>query len=146
MRWSWLSSPAVASLTLVAAVITIGQWLVAILRVPVTLARTIIACPDPLSIQLAGCADELSGWLMWRLARDPIKRPRLFYVLCVPLTTWLSRPAAGLDSYQRHLQAWREAVAAGLRPDPIDTLREWSVRYGMASPDGLGLIRGGPRR
>jgi hypothetical protein len=113
MRWSWLSSPAVGLLTFLAALITVGQWLVALVRVPITLARTIIASPYPLSIQLAISMELFGGWLICRFAPDPAKRPRLFYAFGVPLTTWLRHPGAGLDSYRRHLQTWREFEAMG---------------------------------
>jgi hypothetical protein len=45
-----------------------------------------------------------------------------------------------------HLRTLRQFdIAALKRDDPIDTLREWSVRYGMANPDDLDLVRGGRR-
>lgn len=41
-----------------------------------------------------------------------------------------------------HLRTLRQFdIAALKRDDPIDTLREWSVRYGMANPDDLDLVR-----
>jgi hypothetical protein len=75
----------------------------------------VIRCPDPLSIQLAEAVDGLGYSLGFRLCPDPDRRPRLFVVSTVPLTTWLQRPAAGLDSYRRHIGIWREFQAAGLR-------------------------------
>jgi hypothetical protein len=144
MRWSWLSSPLVGLLTFLAALIAVGQWLVSCARALRRAIRRITASPYPLTIQLAMSLDGFGWWLSSRLVPDPDKRPRLFVVGTVPLTTWLRRPAAGLDSYRRHIQVWREFEMAGLeRVDPIDTLREWSVRYGMVNPDDLDLVRGG---
>ena len=70
MRWSWLSSPAVSLLSFLAALITVGQWLAPLARIPVRLAHgvwTIIASPYPLSIQLAISLDVFGGWLTYRL-------------------------------------------------------------------------------
>ena len=61
----------------------------------------------------------------------PAKVPAAFTASNVPLTTWLRHPAAGLDSYRRHLWALREYEAGPQPEDPIDKLREWSARYGM---------------
>jgi hypothetical protein len=127
----------------------IGAWgnlralVVLIVKIPIGMARgilRIITCPDPVSCQLADGVDNLGYWLgCWfgyrRFGDDPLRYPRLFTASGVPLTTWLRRPAAGLDSYRRHLQALREYEASSPEEDLIDKLREWSVRYGMVNPD-----------
>jgi hypothetical protein len=42
-----------------------------------------------------------------------------------------------------HLRALQEFDLAELRRvNPIDTLREWSVKYGTANPDDWDLVRG----
>jgi hypothetical protein len=79
----------------------------------------------------------------YRFGRDPRRYPRLFTASNVLLTTWLRHPAAGLDSYRRHLWALREYEAGPQPEDPIDKLREWSARYGMVNPDDLNLPWGG---
>ncbi len=112
---------------------------------PIGLARGIrgiIACPDPVSIQLAAGVDDLGYRFGYRFGRDPRRYRRLFTASNVPLTTWLRYPAAGLDSYRRHLWALREYEAGPQPEDPIDKLREWSARYGMVNPDDLNLARG----
>jgi hypothetical protein len=125
----------------VAALITVAQWFASFTRKLISLARR-IASPDPLSIRLAVGLDELGGRLSYRLNFDPETHPRLFTAWNVPLSTWLQHPAAGLASYRRHLAALRK-YGVPPREDLIEKLREWSVRYGMASPDGL--VRGGRR-
>ena len=104
--------------------------MVLLTKIPIGLARGIrgiIACPDPISIPLAADVDDLG----YRFGRDPRRYPRLLTASNVPLTTWLRHPAAGLDSYRRHLWALREYEAGPQPEDPIDKLREWSARYGM---------------
>jgi hypothetical protein len=90
----------------------LAVWLV---KVSVGLVRGIVRvvrCPDPLSIQFAEVVDGFGYELGFKLCPDPDSRPRLFVVTTVPLTTWLQRPAAGLDSYRRHIAIWREFEAA----------------------------------
>jgi hypothetical protein len=100
-------------------VAVIGAWsnlralVVRLIKIPVALARGIygmITCPDPLSIQLADAVDGLGyhvhGW--FDSYGPTLRYPRLFIFSTVPLTTWLRRPAAGLDSYRRHLRVFRE--------------------------------------
>jgi len=85
--------------------------LVRLIKIPFLLARgiiRIIRCPDPLSIQLADVVDNLGYNIGFLLSRDPETSPRLFVASTVPLTTWLRRPAGGLDSYRRHLRALRK--------------------------------------
>jgi hypothetical protein len=105
-------------LNFLAAVITVAKWLRRPAQIPVRLVRgirRIIASPEPLSIQLANALDGLAYELAYLVnASDPVRFPRLFIALTVPLTTWLQRPAAGLDSYRRHRRTWREYEAAGL--------------------------------
>lgn len=90
----------------------LAVWLVKAVAGLVCLAVGIIRCPDPLSIQFAEAVDGLGYSLGFKLCPDPDRRPRLFVVTTVPLTTWLQRPAAGLDSYRRHIAIWREFEAA----------------------------------
>ena len=142
MRWSWLSSPAATLLIFVAALITVGQWLVSLARKPIGLAHRVIASPDPLSWQLAEAVDGLGFSLISYRFRDPGRYPRLFTASNVPLSTWLRHPARGLDSYRRHLGALR-VYGVPPRGDVIEKLREWSVRYGMVNPDDLDLGGGG---
>lgn len=81
----------------------------------------------------------------YRFGRDTRRYPRLFTASNVLLTTWLRHPAAGLDSYRRHLWALREYEAGPQPEDPIDKLREWLAQYGMVNPDDLNLAWGGRR-
>jgi len=116
MRWSWLSSPAVTLINFLAALIAVGQWLASHAQAPVRLAqgiKRIVTAPEPLSWQVADAVDGLGIWLGYRFHNHPGRYPRLFTASNVPLSTWLSHPAAGLDSYRRHLRALREAQAAG---------------------------------
>ena len=122
--------------------------MVLLTKIPIGLARGIrgiIACPDPVSIQLAAGVDDLGYRFGYRFGRDPRRYPRLFTASNVLPTTWLRHPAAGLDSYRRHLWALREYEAGPQPEDPIDKLREWSARYGMVNPDDLNLAWGGRR-
>jgi hypothetical protein len=96
----------------------LAVWLVKASAGLVRGAVGVIRCPDPLSIQLADAVDDIGYALGFKLCPDPHGRPRLFYVSTVPLTTWLQRPRAGLDSYRRHITLWREFEAAGARPLP----------------------------
>jgi len=68
----------------------------------------VIASPDPLAIQLADVVDGLGRHLSYPLYQNPDRCPRVFIAMTVPLTTWLTHPSWGVDSYRRHLQAWRE--------------------------------------
>jgi len=107
---------------------------VLLIKIPIGLARGtrgIIACPDPVSIQLAADVDDLGYRFGYRFGRDPRRYPRLFTASNVPLTTWLRHPAGGLASYRRHLWALREYEAGPQPEGPIDKLREWPARYGM---------------
>ena len=115
MRWSWLSSPAVVLLGFLAALITVSQWLVSLARKAVRLARGIrrmITSPGPLSWQVADAVDGLGFWLSYRFHERSGRYPRLFTASNIPLSTWLRHPAAGLDSYRRHLWALRQAETA----------------------------------
>jgi hypothetical protein len=108
----------------------LGAWnnlwalLVRLAKIFIGLARgifRIITCPDPVLCQLADGVDNLGYWLgYWfgyrRFGDDPQRYPRLFTASHVPLTTWLGRPAAGLDSYRRHLRALREYYALAGHP------------------------------
>ena len=84
-------------------------WL---LMIPIRLAFAvgrIIACPYPLSIQLADAVDGFGIELTYRLNwRDPERFPRLFTASNVPLATWLGHPTWGIDSYRRHLALLRK--------------------------------------
>lgn len=76
----------------------------------VRIVRRVIACPDPLPIQIADMVDSfyVGLGLRLRLHDDPYAHPRLFTALNVSFTTWLRHPGRGLDSYRRHLRALRE--------------------------------------
>ena len=78
----------------------------------VRIIRQVIACPDPLSIQLADMVDDFYFGLGYRLQDDPFAHPRMFTALNVSLTTWLRHPGWGLDSYRRHIRALRESEGA----------------------------------
>lgn len=129
-----------------------GAWsnlravLAGLVKVPFKLARASwrMSCsPVPLSIELAQAVDGFGAVIACRLDFDPETQPRLFTASMVDLTTWLRHPAAALDSYRRHLRALQEFDIAELRRiNPIDTLREWSVKYRTANPDDWDLVRG----
>jgi hypothetical protein len=108
----------------------IGAWrnvralLLLLAKIQFRLARgisRIITCPDPVSCQLAERVDSFGYWLgcqlgYRRFGDDVESYPRLFTAFNVPLTTWLLRPAAGLDSYRRHLRGLRVYFALAGHP------------------------------
>ncbi len=121
--------------------------MVLLTKIPIGLARGIrgiIACPDPVSIQLAAGVDDLGYRFGYRSAATR-EGTAAFTASNVPLTTWLRHPAAGLHSCRWHLWAFAQYEAGPQPEDPIDKLREWSARYGMVNPDDLNLARGGRR-
>ena len=102
--------------------------------IPVKLALAIgriIACPDPVSCQLASRVDRfgvlLTLWLGWR---DPERFPRLFTASNVTLTTWLWHPRWGIDPYRRHLAALRK-YGPGPHDDAMDDCRDWVRQHGL---------------
>jgi hypothetical protein len=75
-------------------------------KIPIGLARGIrgiIACPDPVSIQLAAGVDDLGYGLATGSAATR-EGTRGFYRVERSAYDLAAAPAAGLDSYRRHLR------------------------------------------